>query len=299
MIKSFNLIILIFLLVSYSNSCSDKTNYIHILISNLEDAGTVMEMKLRIQFYGFISDRMKSVGTLLSGLKTLQNLLPTDLCKYQSVEVGINVVHAMNTFIDTVRKNLLYAVKSALDDVRDDQSNSMFNFIIYFNDLVDMIGIQSKSLFNDGRGCVMDMEGEIKKYMDVSSKKVVECFQNVSISRPIIPTNFKTHQDDLNTAMRMINYKLREPFYYIWMYSTKLQNDTAAERFNKYCQSMFPTILDIGKKISKAGLEIINALEANNNSFKSCLNRLNATFITVKQHEILNQVNDVCSMANV
>jgi hypothetical protein len=54
----------------------------------------------------------------------------------------------------------------------------------------------------------------------------------------------------------------------------------------------------MAKTISRAGLEVVNALEANNNAFKSCFNRLNATFINVKRHELLNQVNDVCSMAS-
>jgi hypothetical protein len=192
----------------------------------------VTEMSLRIKFYAIISDRVKKIGTLLSGLKNLQNILPTDLCKYQSVDVGLNIVHAMNTFIDTVRKNVLYAVKSSLDDARDDQSNILVNFIIYMHDFIDMVGIQSKSLFNDGRGCVMEMEDDVKNFMDTSSKKFIECLQNVSISRPIIPKNFRTYQDDLTLKMRTINYNLRLPFYYIWMYSTTAQNDTAAEKFN-------------------------------------------------------------------
>ena len=53
----------------------------------------------------------------------------------------------------------------------------------------------------------------------------------------------------------------------------------------------------MGKQISGAGLEIVNALDANNNAFKKCFSRVNATLIDVKRHEILNQVNDVCSKA--
>jgi len=232
MIRLLNLLIIFSLLIFYSNSCSEKINDIHILITNLEDAVVVTEMSLRIKFYAFISERVKRIGTLLNGLKTLEDILPSDLCKYQSVDVGLNILHSMNIFIDVVRKNVLYAVKSSLDDARDDQSNSLANFIIYIHDFIDMIGLQSKNLFNDGRGCVMEMEGEIKNFMDVGSKKFMECLQNVSISRPIIPRNFKTYQDDLILKMRTMNNNLRLPFYYIWMYTTKVYNDTAAEKFN-------------------------------------------------------------------
>jgi len=232
MIRLLNLLIIFSFLVFYSNSCLEKTNDIHILISNLEDAVIETEMSLRIKFYSYIGDRVKRIGNILKGVKNLQNILPSDLCKYESVDVGLSIVHSMNNFIDTVRKNVLYAIRSSLDDVRDDQSNSLANFIIYIHDFIDTIGLQSKSLFNDGKGCVMKMEGDIKMFMDVGSKEFMECLQNVSISHPIIPKNFKTYQDDLTLKMRTVNNHLRQPFYYVSMYTTTFYNDTQTKKFN-------------------------------------------------------------------
>ena len=60
----------------------------------------------------------------------------------------------------------------------------------------------------------------------------MECLEDVSISHPIIPKNFKTHQDDLTLKMRTINSQLRAPFYYITMYTTTLYNDTQTKKFN-------------------------------------------------------------------
>ncbi|XP_070507404.1 uncharacterized protein [Chironomus tepperi] len=256
-----------------------------------------METNLRAQYNTFLGEKVKSIGTLLGGLKTLQNELPTDLCKFPSIDVGLNIIHAMNNFIDIVRKNVLYSVKSSLDDAKTDQSNILYDFIMYIYDFIDMIGVGSKNLFNDGKGCVMDLEGEIKSFVDLSAKKFMECLKNVSISSPIQPVKFKTYQDNLTLTIKTISYKLKEPFWYIWVYSTTVQTDLAAEKFNTYCQSLFPTILDIGKQISQMGLDIVNSVDANNNAFKTCFNRVNATLIDVKKHELQNKVNDICSKA--
>ena len=232
MIKILNILIIISLLIYSSNSCSDKINDIHILLTNIQDAGILMETNLRAQYNTFLGERVKSIGTLLGSLKTLQNELPTDLCKYPSIEVGLNIIHAMNNFIDIVRKNVLYSVKSSLDDAKTDQSNILYDFIMYIYDFIDKVGIGSKNLFNDGKGCVMDLEGEIKSFIDLSSKKFMDCLKNVSISNPIIPVKFKSYQDNLTLTIKTISYKFKEPFWYIWVYSTTAQNDFAAEKFN-------------------------------------------------------------------
>ncbi|CAG9799305.1 unnamed protein product [Chironomus riparius] len=297
MVKIFNILIIILLLVYNSNSCSDKINDIHILLTNIQDAGSLMETSLRAQYNTFLGEKLKSIGTLLGSLKTLQNELPTDLCKYQSIDVGSNIIHAMNNFIDIVRKNVLYSVKSSLEDAKIDHSNILYDFIMYVYDFIDKVGVGSKNLFNDGKGCVMDLEGEIKSFIDLSSKKFMECLKNVSLSSPIQPVKFKAYQDNLTLTVKTISYKLKEPFWYIWVYSTTVQTDLAAEKFNSYCQSLFPTILDIGKQISQIGLDIVNAVDANNNAFKTCFNRVNATLIDVKKHELQNKVNDICSKA--
>lgn len=232
MIKLFNILIFLSFVVHNSNSCSDKINDIHILLTNIQDAGSLMETNLRAQYNTFLGDRIKSIGTLLGSLKTLQNDLPTDLCKYQSIDVGLNIIHAMNNFIDIVRKNVLYSVKSSLDDAKTDQSNILYDFIMYIYDFIDMIGVGSKNLFNDGKGCVMDLEGEIKSFIDLSSKKFMECLKNVSLSNPIQPIKFKAYQDNLTLTIKTISYKFKEPYWYIWAYSTTAQTDLAAEKFN-------------------------------------------------------------------
>ena len=55
--------------------------------------------------------------------------------------------------------------------------------------------------------------------------------------------------------------------------------------------------MDIGKQISFAGLEIVNAIDENHISFQSCFDRVNATVIDPKSRELINKVNDVCSKA--
>ena len=233
MIKIFFLLLVIVLqLIHNSNSYSEKVNDIHILLTNIQDAGILMETSLRAQYYTFLGDKVKSIGTLLGGLKNLQHDLPTDLSKYQSIDVGLNIIHAMSNFIHIVRKNVLYSVKSSLDDAKTDQSNILYDFIMYIYDFIDKIGVGSKNLFNDGKGCVMDLEGEIKSFIDLSSKKFMECQKNVSISNPLVPLKFKTYQDNLTLTINTISYKLKEPYWYIWAYSTTAQMSLAAEKFN-------------------------------------------------------------------
>lgn len=232
MIRSLRVLILVLMLICHSKSCSNKHNDIHILLTNIQDAGALMEFKLRSQFNLFIGERIKSIGNLLGILKTLQNDLPTDLCKYQSIDLGLNIIHALNNFINIVRKNVLYAVSSALDDAKNDQSHILYDFVMYFYDFINELRKKSKHLFNDGKGCVMNMEKEIKIFLDQSSNKFMECLKNVSISNPVQAPEFKNYEKNFTLSFRTIGLKLREPFYYIWMYSTRKQNDTAAEKFN-------------------------------------------------------------------
>ena len=250
MIRISTLLVLTSFLVCHSNSCSDKIYDIHNFLTDAQDAGTMMETNIRVQYNSFIGDRVKSVGTILNGFKTLQDGLPADLCKYQSIELGLNIIHAMNVFINVVRKNVLYSVKSSLDDAKTDQSNILYDFITYINDFIDLLGVGSKNLFNDGKGCVVDMKGEIDKFLDVSSKKFMECLKTASITIPVVPTKFLTYQSNLMLTIRTISYNLQVPFYYTWMYTTKLQNDTNAEKLNKVSihmqgMTMLPKYLQI------------------------------------------------------
>lgn len=220
------------LLMLISRSQSEKINDIHILISNIQEYGALMETSLRAQFNTFHNDKIKTISNLLTSLKNLQNTMPTDLNKYDGIDTGMNIFHSSNELWISIKKNVVYSVKSSMDDAKISQSNILYDFIMYINDFIDKVALGSKNLFNDGKGCVMEMEKEFKDFIDLGSSKFMECLRTSLTKKPINPQKYTTFVNAASVPIQAIVYKLKEPFWYIWAYSTQQQNDTAAEKFN-------------------------------------------------------------------
>lgn len=232
MLNASKFLTLFLLVLCHTNSHTEKINDIQIFLSNIRDHGLIMEASLRSQYNTYLGDKVKTIGTLTQTLKIIQNNFPPDLEKYQSIDLGLSIVHAMNDLTNVVRKNVLLTVKSFIDDAKIDETDILYEFVQYIYDFIENVALSSKNLFNDGMGCVMDMEPEIKAFIDLGARRFMECFRTVSLSHPLTPPNFRINQNFLTTTMNMIAYRLKVPFWYTWLYSTKQQNDTAANSFN-------------------------------------------------------------------
>lgn len=209
-----------------------------------------MECNIRTQCNGIHVERIKTVGAYMAYLKALFNEFPNDLCKYQGIEDGMNIVSAINEAINIVKKNAILAVQSSFNDVRNDLTMELVKFVIYKNEFGEIISETVKSFFNDQKECVLKLEPDIKSFIDASSAKYVACMKNTLTSHPLTPSKLRTYQNTITASLRTQISSIRTCFLYpyiIWPGSLPIHNATAAKNFN-----------DVGLTLFKNSLNVLN-----------------------------------------
>lgn len=229
----FLLVILLFF--AYSKSCIDIRPDINSFINAIEHQTLIMETDIRITYNTYHATRLKLINEPLVFLRNLQKLLPGDLCKYQSIDKGINIINGMYDLANNARRNTIYAVRAKFENMRNDQSKLVYNFLMSMYDMIETISEPIRSYFPEGRECVIDAESMLLKFIDTSDEMFMRCFRNVSTLYPLVSSNIRNYQNSLTTLLTGINRDVRGFFAYIWRFSTKAQNDSAAEKFNTVC----------------------------------------------------------------
>lgn len=226
------LIILILISSACAKQCSDGIVDIHNLITTLYDYTNLMETTIRIQYNQFHTERLNAINNQMAFLKTLQQGFNSETCKYQGIEEGYGIYLSANEYINVVRKNVFYALKSAIDDLRNDNLNLIFLFLNYHNDMVDRIAQQSKNLFSDGKVCVMNLENEIKTFFDTTIRKLMEAMRSAANTSPLAVNSIRTAQGTLQNTCRQISHYSRAYFGGTGSGSSKQSNDTVANNYN-------------------------------------------------------------------
>ncbi|KAG5677296.1 hypothetical protein PVAND_007065 [Polypedilum vanderplanki] len=289
------LIILILISSACAKQCNDGIVDIHNLITSLYDYTNLMETTIRVQYNQFHTERLNAINSQMSFLKTLQNGFNTETCKYQGVEEGYGIYISSNEYINVVRKNVFYALKSAIDDLRTDNLNLIFSFLNYHNDMVDKIAQQSKNLFSDGKICVINLEIEIKTFFDTTVRKLMEAMRAAANSSPLAAQSIRNAQGTLQNTVRQISYYSRAYFGGTGSGSSKQSNDTVAFNYNTYMKGIFNTIFDVGIGMAQIGLDAVAAIDAHTKTVRANVVAMNSTFLTPKRVELLGKIENVCS----
>jgi hypothetical protein len=219
-------------LASSKTKCNDGFADIHGTITSLYDHINMMETTLRVQYNNFHAERLNAINLQMTFLKTLQSDFFTNTCKYQSVEEGYGIYISLNEYINVVRKNVFYALKSAIDDLRTDNLNMVYLFQVYHADMVEKIAQLSKNLFNDGKLCVILLEKDIKIYFDTTVKKLMDAMRAAAQTNPLTVQSVKTLQLNILKNTRQIALNSKTHFGFIQAASNKAYNETAANNYN-------------------------------------------------------------------
>lgn len=225
------LFVIILALASFSQQCSDFIHDIHSFISTIGDVFSTTEANMRIQYNTIQAERVKTVATQMTMLKNMQNNLQENLCRYQYTEDSVNMLNIGQEVIGDVRKNLIYAVRSSFEDMRNDHSNIIYNHLVMVQDFLEDFAEPSKSYFTDGKICVMALEPNIRNFLESSANRIVQCMRNATVTSPLQYPKFKVEMGSIDDAYTKHVANIRRPFnnpYIIYQYSTKEANQTAA-----------------------------------------------------------------------
>lgn len=236
MIKYLKIIVIISLLVSNSRTCVDYIYSIHPMVANIGDAFTTMEANMRIQYNTLHLERAKVLKTQYDALDNLRKDYPKDLCKYQGTEESISFQQMGQEMINSVKKNLIYSTKASFDEVRLDHINYVFAFIQSMSEFVDDFFEPAKTYFADGKACVIGLEKNLKSYLETGASRIIGCMRNGTVTNPLMPPKFKSYIDFMSTTYTKQGTDMRKPFLlpvFISLYSTKKQNESAAEALLK------------------------------------------------------------------
>lgn len=224
-------LVIILAFASLSQQCSDFFYDIHSFISTIGDVFSLTEANMRVQYNLIHADRVKTVSSQLMLLKNMQNDLPPNLCKYQKVEDSVNMLNIGQDLINTVRSNLINAVRGSFEDMRNDHSNIIYAHLVMTQEFLEDCAEPSKSYFTDGKICVLALESNIKVFLETSANRIIQCMKNLTVSSPLQYPKFKAEFKTIEEAYNKHAANIKKPFnlpVLINQYSTKNANETAA-----------------------------------------------------------------------
>jgi hypothetical protein len=207
-----------------------------------------MEANVRVQYNTVQADRIRRIFSQLDFLRSISTEFSmSEFFKYTDIEKGLTITDAIIHLINVVRKNVFNAVRSSFEDLRSDNALQIFKFIVGMNDFTDFISQLIKTYFNDQIPCVLAQQTDITTFIDTSMNRFMDCFRNSSRTHPFTPRTVEGQRMALSNILSNEIKSLRGffNFPYIWAFSTKAQNDTAARRFNNVKEIFFILILII------------------------------------------------------
>jgi hypothetical protein len=203
---------------------------IHNLITSLYDMYNTVETSMREQYNNFASTRLNTINGQMAPLKKLSCSFQQNVFQYQFVDEGNGIFTTAVEYISVVRKNVFYSLKSAIDDLRNDNLNILFQFQQYNAEFVEKISQLSKNLFAGGKKCVLLMEPEIQGYFDNTLKKLMDAMKGAANTNSLAVQSVRTQTQQLQQKCQQLFNK--NPFNGIQIRSTKESNETVANNYN-------------------------------------------------------------------
>lgn len=226
------LLLLVFVSIVNAKKCNDGLANIHNLISTLYDYINHMETQVRVQYYQFHADRLNTITSQLAFLKSLQNGFFAESCNYQLIDEGRGIYLSSIEYFHVITKNVFYAVKSSVDDLRNQNLNIIYLFLQNHNNFVESIAQQSINLLSDGKDCVMTMENDIKTYFDTTVRKLMEGMRRAAQTDPLNVPTIGGLRGNLQGSFGQLAYYSRAYFGGTSRLSNQRSNETVANNYN-------------------------------------------------------------------